>query len=189
MPTIALQSVVLPMPLRPMTATGSAPIAKLASSTASADPYRACRPATSSSASAAAMAPPEIELVHELAGTDLAGRALQQQLSLVEHGDALGDGQRDVHVVLDDDQGHLRIELEEHPRQHDPLGPREPGGRLVEHEQPRLGSQREADLELALLAVRQRGGDGVHALPEADALGDRAGALAARAVGSRAHRA
>ena len=51
-----------------------------------------------------------------------------------------------------------------------PLGDREPGGRLVEQQQPRLGGQRHRDLELALLAVRQVGHAVVRPSFEADAL-------------------
>ena len=40
------------------------------------------------------------------------------------------------------------------------LGARKPRGRLVEHQQPRLGHQRHAHLELALLAVREVGHEG-----------------------------
>ena len=47
------------------------------------------------------------------------------------------------------------VEREQHLRQVHPLGAREAGGRLVEHHQLRLARQRHADLELALLPVRE----------------------------------
>ena len=47
------------------------------------------------------------------------------------------------------------VEREQHLRELHPLAAREAGGRLVEHHQLRLARQRHADLELALLPVRE----------------------------------
>src|SRR6476661_8265303 len=92
MPTIALQSVVLPMPLRPMIDVAPPAISKETSSSACSDSAIAPVPAA------------EIEVVHRLVGTDLVGRALDDHPAVVHHRHALGDPERDVHVVLDQDQ-------------------------------------------------------------------------------------
>ena len=61
--------------------------------------------------------------------------------------------------------------------------PRErPGGGLVEHHQLRVGGARHADLELALLAVRERADERVQRVGQPDALGRGAGALALLAL-------
>ena len=48
------------------------------------------------------------------------------------------------------------------------LGRAHAGGRLVEAQQLRLGGQRDADLEIALLAVRQIGGQFIGLAQQAD---------------------
>ena len=62
---------------------------------------------------------------------------------------------RDVEVVLDDDEAHVRGQRREQRHQLAALAGRQAGGGLVEQDQPRRAGQRHADLELALLAVRQ----------------------------------
>jgi len=54
---------------------------------------------------------------------------------------------------------------------------REPGGGLVEQEQPGSAGQRQPDLELALLAVRELADGGGGPIREADGLEGGAGAL------------
>ena len=63
--------------------------------------------------------------------------------------------ERDVHVVLDEDQGDLRIEREQQIGEHLTLAAREARGRLVEHEELRLGRERHRDRDLPMLAVRE----------------------------------
>src|SRR5215210_4631944 len=73
-PMIAWQRVDLPMPLRPITATGSSPTENVASCTMCALPYHALRSSTASSGSG--MVASEVEGLHELGGADLVGLAL-----------------------------------------------------------------------------------------------------------------
>ena len=85
------------------------------------------------------------------------GRAGLQHAAVVHHGDRLDHAQRDVEVVLDQHEAHVRRQRAQQRHQLAPLGRRQAGGRLVEQDQPRRAGQRHADLELALLAVRQVG--------------------------------
>jgi hypothetical protein len=59
--------------------------------------------------------------------------------------------------VLDDDEAHVRRQRAQQRDEFAPFGWRQAGGRLVEQDQPRRAGQRHADLELALLAVREVG--------------------------------
>ena len=74
------------------------------------------------------------------------------------------------------------VELEQELRQRDPLAAREPGCGLVEHHQRRVRAARHADLELALLAVRERADERLLAALEADEAGELGRALAELAV-------
>ena len=176
---IALHSVVLPMPLRPMSATGSSAhleahvlqhvrAAVVDVEVLDRQQRRAVGQRRGRSASAACAiasltvdldavvghAPAEVELVDELVGADLVGRALHDLAAVVHHRDALGDAQGDVHVVLDEDQRDALVELEQQVGERDALAAREARGRLVEqHElrarwrgpsRPRAGAARRA---------------------------------------------
>ena len=77
--------------------------------------------------------------MHELVRADLGRRSLDDDPAVVHHRHVLGDGQRDVHVVLDQEQGDRRGRAATSiSRQLHPLGPREPGRGLVEHHESRL---------------------------------------------------
>src|SRR5262245_24057098 len=97
----------------------------------------------------------QIDLLHECVGLDLVGQAVGDDLAVVQDRDALREREGHVHVVLDHQEGDGRIELLQERRHRVRLGGREPGGRLVEQEELRLAGQRQGDLELALLAVRE----------------------------------
>ncbi len=97
-----------------------------------------------------------VDRLHLGIGLDLGRRAVLQQTAVVHHGHALDDAQRDVQIVLDQHEADMRRQRFEELHQVGPLGGRQAGGRLVEQDQPRRAGQRHADLELALLAVRER---------------------------------
>ena len=89
---------------------------------------------------------------------DLGGRALGERPALVEHVDPVADLHHERHVVVD--QEHARVVVVAH-RPHDRgelghlrLG--QPGGRLVEQHEARLGRERARDAEPPLVAVRER---------------------------------
>ena len=73
----------------------------------------------------------------------------------MQHRHALDDAQRNVHVVLDDDEADVLRHRREDLDQLGPLRGRQAGGRLVEQDEARRAGQRQRDLELALLAVAQ----------------------------------
>jgi len=64
--------------------------------------------------------------VHRLVGADLVGRAFDDDAAVVHHRHSLGDPERDVHVVLDQDQRDRRVELQKQIGQCDALAAREP---------------------------------------------------------------
>ena len=77
--------------------------------------------------------------------------------AVVQHGDALGDVERGIHVVLDHHHGRLARDARRSALDGDPLFARQPGERLVEQQHPRLLRQRHRDLDPALVAVGHLG--------------------------------
>ena len=114
-PMIALQSVVLPMPLRPTIATDSLPISNddvLERLGASRRTRSGPRPRAAVRLSASGLvARAEIEVVDELVRADLRRRAFDDHAAVVHHRHVLRDAERDVHVVLDQDQRDRAVEL------------------------------------------------------------------------------
>src|SRR5689334_10524219 len=100
MPTIELISVVLPVPLRPSSASTwpSASASDISGST-TASPYPARRPWMERRSGIGRLA--EIDRPHLRIARDLVGRALGEQAAIDQHRDAVGEGEYEVHVVLD----------------------------------------------------------------------------------------
>ena len=73
----------------------------------------------------------------------------------MQHRDALGEREGDVHVVLDQQHRDVGREAFDHGDHRRRLGGREPGGRFVEQQGARPACQREEQLDLSLLAVGQ----------------------------------
>ena len=65
----------------------------------------------------------------------------------MQDGDAVGEAERHVHVVLDHDQRDLAGQAGDHPREALPFARREAGARLVEEQHLRLRIQRKRELE------------------------------------------
>src|SRR5438445_352589 len=88
---------------------------------------------------------------------DRVGRALGDLLAEVQHGHAVGDSHHHRHVVLDQQQGEPALEddLADEGGGVARLARRHAGGGLVEQQQGGAGGEGHADLEVALLAVRQ----------------------------------
>ena len=86
---------------------------------------------------------------------DLFGSAVGDDLALVEHGDAVGDGEDHFHVVLGEEQGQPALapdaldELDGLAR----LLRRHARRRLVEKQDLRLEGEGDAQLDLLLVAV------------------------------------
>ena len=133
MPMIALHSVVLPMPFRPTIAIDSRPIEKrdvlerLRAAVERVQPLdleqRSSRSRRRDSGllTHVVAAAPEVEVVDGLVGADLVGRALDDHAAVVHHRHPLGDTERDVHVVLDEDQRDVPVEPEQKLGQELPL--------------------------------------------------------------------
>ena len=85
--------------------------------------------------------------------TTSARAALDDHLAEMEHGDALGEVERHVHVVLDHDDGDVTGDGADEAEDVATLLDREPGERLVEQQDPGLLGQRHGDLDPAALAV------------------------------------
>src|SRR3954469_11320525 len=92
-PMIAFSVVVLPAPLRPRsTATSPARSSRSTSKRIRARPYPALSRLSSSVA--------KVDLPHAGIGANLGGRAARDQLARVQHDDAAGEAEDDLHVVL-----------------------------------------------------------------------------------------
>src|SRR3989442_1231652 len=78
----------------------------------------------------------EIDLLHKRVGLDLVCEAVGDDLPVVQDRDPIGQLEGDVHVVLDDQQGDLRVELLEQRGHQLRLGGREPGRWVVQQSEP-----------------------------------------------------
>src|ERR1700736_3081296 len=101
------------------------------------------------------MAATQIQLLHLGIRLDLVRRAFLEDAAVVHHRDALDHPQRDIHVVLDDDVSDMAGKRGEYRDEIRPFARRQTGGGLVEENESRRAGERERDLELTLLAVRQ----------------------------------
>ena len=90
----------------------------------------------------------------------------------MQHDDAIGERAHHVHLVLDqqDDLGGVLLELRDQIEHDRHLVDAHSGGGLVEHEDLRLERDHQRDLELALVAMRQRRRSAVAPMRERDAL-------------------
>ena len=113
--------------------------------------------------------------MHHLVAANLGRRAFDDLTAVVHHRHEAGHRERDVHVVLDQDQRHVGRQPEQELGQPLALSEREAGRRLVEQHQPGLDSARHADLELSLLAVGEIADVCVGLVAEQHALGGRTG--------------
>src|SRR6185437_3413077 len=95
----------------------------------------------------------EVDLLHLGVRADRGGIALGEDAAVVEAGHAIDQAEREVHVVLDEDQRQRARQLADDARHADALGGREPRGGLVEEKKLGPRGERELQLELALLAV------------------------------------
>src|SRR6266487_896404 len=85
------------------------------------------------------------------------GRPLGDLLPEVEHGDPVGDPHHHAQVVLDEQDREVTVEGDpaDQRRRLLRLARRHPRRRLVEEQQGRLGGEGKADLQVALLPVRE----------------------------------
>src|SRR3972149_547033 len=95
---------------------------------------------------------PKVDLLDEPVRLDLVAEAVGDDLPVVQHGDTIGQLERHIHVVLDDEQRDRGIEPFEQRRHPVGLGRREARRGLGEREELWSAGQRQSDLALALLA-------------------------------------
>ena len=95
---------------------------------------------------------------HLRIGADLLGRAGRDGAAIDQHGDAVGEREHGVHVVLDQEDGALPLSAAQEARSCAAI-PRAPMPAIgsSSSSSARLAGQRHGDFELALLAVREDG--------------------------------
>ena len=103
----------------------------------------------------------------------------------MQHGNALGDGADEVHVVLDDDHGVLALQRKQQLCGAVHLLVCHTCDRLVDQQQMRILHQQHADLEPLLLAVRECAGLALGLLLESDDAQDLVDAVALLAAEPR----
>ena len=89
-----------------------------------------------------------------------AGSPSATRRAVVQHDDAVGERAHDIHLVLDEQDGLGLVLLQPRDQiEHDgDFVDAHAGGRFVEHEDIGLQRHHQRDFELALIAVRKRGG-------------------------------
>ena len=98
---------------------------------------------------------PEIDRAHVGVGANLLRRAFGEDRAAHQHGDALGEAEHEVHVVLDDEHGDVLRQRVDGVEDDVALGARHAGGRLVEQQHLGLQAERDRDLDQALAAIGQ----------------------------------
>src|SRR5690242_2336016 len=104
-----------------------------------------------------AMTPSEVDALHVRIVLDLRRRAMLEVGAVMHDGDLRDDAQRDVEIVLDDDEADMARQRIQDLDQLAPLRRRESRRRLVEQDEAWGARERHADLELALLAMGELG--------------------------------
>src|SRR5215475_115122 len=105
-PTMELISVVLPVPLRPNSAS-TCPSGRLSDMLGSttASPYPARRPSILSRSGIAGLA--EIDRLDLRIARDLVGLALDQERAIDQHRNSVGEREHEIHIVLDQKHGDV----------------------------------------------------------------------------------
>jgi hypothetical protein len=105
--------------------------------------------------------------LHLAVRADRLGRVARDHLAVDHHGDAVGDAEHRVHVVLDQQHRVGALERAEQLEHAAGLLGAHAGERLVEQQRTRARRQAHRDLELALAAVAERAGDALRVADEA----------------------
>ncbi len=98
----------------------------------------------------------QISRLHPCVVGNFIGRALGEQRTVVEHGDAIGDAEHDFHVMLHEQGGDalVFVQITDQRGHVVRLFISHPGGGLVEQQQLGTAGQRNAHLDHPLVAVR-----------------------------------
>src|SRR2546423_1917154 len=118
---------------------------------------------------------PEIHVVHAYVATHVRRGAVGDNATLVQHGHAIREAEDDVHVVLDDEDRERAIEARDELGDTRGLERRHARGRLVEQEHVWTLRERDRELQLAALAVRERARGDALTAGKTDALEHRCG--------------
>src|SRR5262245_20821259 len=110
----------------------------------------------------------EVHLAHLGIRLHLVRRAFEDYVAAMEDGDAVGEAERHVHVVLDHQERYLARQPPDRLRDPLPLARREARARLVEEQHTGIRVERERELELAPLAVGKEARRRLRAVFEAD---------------------
>ena len=113
---------------------------------------------------------PQVGLDNGRVPLDLRWAAGGDDLAEAEHYHPLGDGHHQAHVVLDEQHtdAELAVHAADDAGQLDFLRRVGPGRRFVQEQQLRPGAERPGNLQAAPVPVRERAGQVVGALAEAD---------------------
>src|SRR5258706_16029265 len=117
---------------------------------------------------------PQVDVSNTGIRANVGDASFDQDAALDKDGDALGEAEYEVHVVLDDEHGDILGQAFQQLEQALALGRRHAGDRLVEKQNLRLERQRQRDLDLAALTVRDlvdAASGKVHQTQRAKALG------------------
>ena len=109
-------------------------------------------------------------MAHLSVAADLIGRTRSDGTPVDQHGDAVGECEDGIHVVLDQQHAAVLLQPTQQLDQALRFLDAHAGHRLVEPQELRRARERHCDLELALFAVTQRRGKGAGARTEADGL-------------------
>src|SRR3954463_106261 len=112
----------------------------------------------------------QVDFLDLLAVLDLLGRSRFQNFAEVQDGNRVRQVEHHVHVVLDQEDRELAVELHEKLGHFKRLAGGQTCRRLVEKKDARVARKPENDLELALFAVRKKANFGVRAIGEAGLL-------------------
>ena len=97
----------------------------------------------------------------------------------------LGDVEYDVHIVLDEEDGEVAIEVGEKSYHLRGLARREAGGRFIQEQDLWVAGEAEDDFELSLLAMRQVANLGVFAVEEPGACQEPVSPVVEIAIGGK----
>ncbi len=114
----------------------------------------------------------EIDRLDARIARHLVGGAVDEQRAVHQHGDAVGEGEDEIHVVLDQQHRHVLRQRRHRLQDLVALVLGDAGGGLVEEEHVGPAGDGERDLEQALLAVRQVAGALVHHVGQVEAAED-----------------
>ena len=111
----------------------------------------------------------QISGLHLAVGADGGRRVAGNHAAVDHHGDAVGNAEHGVHVVLHQQNRVLGFQLGQHGQHALGFFGAHAGQRLVQQQHLRLGGQAHGDFELALLPVREQAGRQVAQIGQAAA--------------------